>query len=287
MLHFFNNRVVFYTDISCRKDEIQPKINSIIYWENPADISFGTLLSKEQLNATANVSGTFIFIPAIGTKLNIGNNQDLKVFFKPTDNLIYNATSKTVKINVTSTTGIITDMDNNVYNTITIGTQIWMAENLKTTKYNDGEDIHLQTENWYAISQPMYCWYNNDEAMYKDKYGALYSWWAVITDKLCPVGYHVPTYTEFTVLTNYLGGDSIAGSKLQEICGFAAPLGGYRNRSGFLNVGSVGTLWSSSATNYDHPWCIHLYYNDSVVYKGYGGPYGNYWVGQSVRCIKN
>jgi uncharacterized protein (TIGR02145 family) len=288
-----NNKILFSIFIvigvfliltnSCKKDEIQPKIDPTITWENPADISFGTLLSEKQLNAIANVPGTFIYSPVIGTKLNIGSNHNLNVYFGPTDTIKYNAASKIVKINVTSTTGNVVDIDNNVYNTITIGTQIWMAENLKTTKYNDGEAIPLRTASWQAIYYPVYCWYNNDEAMYKDKYGALYNWYTVNTGKLCPIGYHVPTDTEFTTLTTFLGGDSIAGGKLQEISGFAAPLGGYRNWGGFLNLGSIGYWWSSSTYRSNFPWNRCLHFNDSIVYRYYGEPS----TGVSVRCIRD
>jgi len=84
----------------CKKDETVTKKDTVITWSNPADISFGTLLSATQLNATADVAGTFVYTPAIGTKLNEGINQDLKVDFTPTDATNYNNASKTIKINV-------------------------------------------------------------------------------------------------------------------------------------------------------------------------------------------
>jgi hypothetical protein len=88
----------------CKKDDTSTttKKDPIITWANPADISFGTLLSATQLNATADVPGTFVYTPVIGAKLNAGTNQDLKVDFTPTDVVTYNLASKTVKINVTA-----------------------------------------------------------------------------------------------------------------------------------------------------------------------------------------
>jgi len=88
-----------------------------------------------------------------------------------------------------------------------------MAENLKTTKLNDGTSIPLVTSSatWGTLSTPAYCWYNNDEASYKVTYGALYNWYTVNTGKLCPSGWHIPNDAEWTTLTNYLGGLSLAG----------------------------------------------------------------------------
>ncbi len=82
------------------------------------------------------------------------------------------------------TTTTVTDIDGNVYNTVTIGTQVWMVENLKVTKYNDGTAIPLVTTTWVGLLTPAYCYYDNDEAMHKNTYGALYNWYAVNTGKL-------------------------------------------------------------------------------------------------------
>ena len=81
----------------------------------------------------------------------------------------------------------LTDIDGNVYTLVTIGTQVWMVENLKTTKYNDGIGIPLITDNtaWKNTATPAYCWYDNDMSN-KNLYGALYNWYVVNTDKLCP-----------------------------------------------------------------------------------------------------
>ncbi|MDD4729737.1 MAG: FISUMP domain-containing protein, partial [Dysgonamonadaceae bacterium] len=99
----------------------------------------------------------------------------------------------------------VTDIDDNVYHTVTIGTQVWMVENLKTTKYNDGTSIPLVSDGtaWSNLATPGYCFYNNDAAN-KSTYGALYNWFTVNTNKLAPTGWHVPTDAESTTLENYL-----------------------------------------------------------------------------------
>jgi len=91
-------------------------------------------------------------------------------------------------------TGTVTDADGNIYNTVTIGTQTWMVENLKVTKYNDGTAIPLVTDNtaWSNLTTPGYCWYNNDAATNKNTYGGLYNFYTVNTGKLAPTGWHVP-----------------------------------------------------------------------------------------------
>jgi uncharacterized protein (TIGR02145 family) len=131
----------------------------------------------------------------------------------------------------TQTTGTsVTDIDGNVYKTVTINTQEWMAENLKTTRFNDGTPIHYaaEDEEWAGCvyydydgspvvcdSTPAYCWYNNDEFTYKQTYGALYSWFAADNGKLCPTGWHVPSDAEWLTLRDYLGGDMVVSGILK------------------------------------------------------------------------
>ena len=108
--------------------------------------------------------------------------------------------------------GLPKDGDGNEYDTVVIGTQVWLTENLKTTKYINGDPIPLITENttWTTFERGAYCWYNNDPD-YKDTYGALYNWYAAKLSKfLCPLGYHVPTMDEWTTLANY---DGCSGSR--------------------------------------------------------------------------
>jgi len=113
----------------------------------------------------------------------------------------------------------VKDIDGNVYNTITIGTQVWMAENLKTTKFDDSTAIPLRLDNkdWKALFTPAYFCYDNDENANINTYGALYNWYAVSTNKLCPAGWHIPDDAEWTTLIKKLkGGERVAGGKLKE-----------------------------------------------------------------------
>lgn len=148
-----------------------------------------------------------------------------------------NELSFTTPEDISGEKGTVTDVDGNVYQTIGIGSQFWIAENLKTTKYNDGTSIPLVTDNrdWSLLFTPAYCWYNNDEINNKITYGALYNWYTLNTGKLCPSGWHVPNNTEWAVLASYLGGPEVAGGKMK-VPGtdyWNSPNTGATNSSGF------------------------------------------------------
>jgi uncharacterized protein (TIGR02145 family) len=195
----------------------------------------------------------------------------------------------------------VTDIDGNVYKTVKIDNQVWMASNLKTTKYNDGTTIPLVTDNstWNDLITPGYCWYNNDAIANKSIYGALYNWYTVKTGMLCPTGWHVPTDLEWMALTNYLEGWSVSGGKLKETgtshwrspntaatneMSFAAVPGGARGDSGgFGNLGDFGFWWSSSEYSTTNAWYRNMGYDYSdVVRLNYNKLYGF-----SVRCLRD
>jgi uncharacterized protein (TIGR02145 family) len=197
--------------------------------------------------------------------------------------------------------GTVSDYDGNIYSTVHIGNQIWMAENLKTTKYSDGTSIPLVTDDtaWINLSTPGYCWYNNNDAA-AQTYGALYNWYTVNMGNLCPTSWHVPTDAEWTTLTDYLGGDNVAGGKLKETgtthwespntgatneTGFTALPGGYRNSldGGFGGLGYQGTWWSASEGSSSSAWRRRLNSDGSDVDRFRY----NYEFGFSVRCIKD
>ncbi len=208
-------------------------------------------------------------------------------------------------------TAPVLDLDGNTYDTVKIGTQTWMKQNLKTTKLNDGTSIALVTDvaAWSSLSSPGYCWYNNDETANKNIYGALYNWYTVSTGKLCPSGWHVPTDSEIKTLEMYLGLTQIQadatnrrgtdqGNKLKEAgtIHWSAPSVG-TNSSGFTALpggardyyGSFGTLtihspwWSSTELDASTAWLRSLYYTYADIYRGSD----NKKYGFSVRCLKN
>jgi uncharacterized protein (TIGR02145 family) len=184
---------------------------------------------------------------------------------------------------------------------VTIGTQIWMKENLKTTKYNDETNISNITDNtaWSNLTSPAYCYYDNDAATQKNIYGALYNWYAVNTGKLCPTGWHVPSDVEWTTLTTYLGGESVAGGKLKETgtilwvspntgatneSGFTALPGGCRNDLGGCTYnGQYGYWWSSSEyDSFKGKWRLMGYDHADII------PHNNTKnYGFSIRCLRD
>ena len=206
------------------------------------------------------------------------------------------------ELTFTSAALTVSDVESNIYNVVLIGSQLWLQENLKTTKYNDGTSIPNVTDDalWSSLSTDAYCWYNNDAATFKDTYGALYDWYAIKTGKLCPTGWHVPTEDEWTTLKYYLGDESVAGGKLKEVgtthwispntgadnsTGFTALPGGYRSHitGAFSDIGLIGSWWSSTAEG-------------SAVIRGREMAYDNAYLsfsyiiadsGNSVRCVKD
>lgn len=204
------------------------------------------------------------------------------------------------------TYGSVSDIDGNVYKTIQIGTQLWMAENLKTTKFNDGTVIPNIPDNleWNNLTTPGYSWYNNDAASYKTTFGALYNWYAVSTDKICPTGWHVPVDSEFKPLTDYLGNSS--GESMTEtgnnhwlnyvtdatnVSGFTGLPGGLRYYDSnstpevsFVGIGETGLWWSASENGALGSY-RQLSWEDYFI-SFYQGP-ANKVFGMSVRCIKN
>jgi uncharacterized protein (TIGR02145 family) len=197
--------------------------------------------------------------------------------------------------------GIVKDIEGNTYKTTKISDQVWITENLKTTKLNDGTDIPnvaLNTE-WTYLTTPGYCWYNNDAATYKDVYGTLYNWFTVNTGKLCPTGWHVPTDTEWYTLITNLGGSEFAGGRLKETgtthwaspntgatneSGFTALPGGRRNEYGsFSNIGQFGYFWSSTQDGSSGAWFIYVHYKGDDVQRTSLGKESGF----SVRCLKD
>lgn len=197
----------------------------------------------------------------------------------------------------------VSDIDGNIYETIVIGTQTWMTENLKTTKYNDGTPIPniVDDATWASLTTGAYGDFGNVPSN-SIIYGKLYNWYVVASSNpknVCPVGWHVPSDIEWTTLTNWLGGESVAGGKLKESgtahwvntsisvtneSGFSALPGGYRDYSGpSFDIGDWGYWWSSTEYTTGQAW-------NRIMYSGYLSVLrsdNNRNIGYSVRCLKD
>jgi uncharacterized protein (TIGR02145 family) len=196
---------------------------------------------------------------------------------------------------------LVKDASGNSYKTMKIGNQVWMAENLKTEQYSNGELIPNIQDNslWGSFIKGALCHYDNlnqnDEV-----YGKLYNWYAVADPRnVCPIGWHVPTDAEWTELTDYLGGLEVSGGKMKKmglqywqrpnsdasnLSGFSGLAGGNRNNNGpFYNIGKFGYWWSSSESEKSSAWYSYLNYNSGSSFKSSL----NKQNGFSVRCIRD
>jgi uncharacterized protein (TIGR02145 family) len=270
-------------------------------------ISFGTATGNAAVSYVKSVTNS------VSTQKQKSNKSLVSMQYTTGDRLLFKAVSgnyatvstlvPTGNSTVTSNFVDCTDGDGNHYATVTIGTHVWMAENLKTTKYNDGSDISLVTDpTAWTTAGAAYCWYNNDIAN-KDIYDALYNWFAVDPSSNggknpAPAGWHVPSDNEWTTLITFLG-ESIAGGKMKETgtahwtninagatneSGFTALPGGSRFMDGtFESVGGDGFRWSSTAYDASKVWIRSLRYNYTYTLR-YNCPEND---GFSVRCVQN
>lgn len=196
----------------------------------------------------------------------------------------------------------VTDIDGNIYKTVKIGAQIWMAENLKVTHYRNGDPIPNATENatWVDLTTGAWCNYNNDDAL-GTKYGKLYNFYAIADVRnIAPIGWHVATDAEWTELTTGLGGENVAGGKLKEAgtqnwkspnigatneTGFDALPSIYQfdNDGSFYLVGDCSYWWTATDNGTSEPYFRNLDPNDSHVYRESSGMA----YGFSVRCVRD
>jgi uncharacterized protein (TIGR02145 family) len=244
---------------------VDPLISRGICWNTSADPTISNSKTTETgglgtftSNITSLTPNTTYYVRAYGTNI-AGTGYGNELIFK-------------------TYTGTVTDIELNSYNTVTIGTQVWMAENLKTTKYNDGTALPNITDNyaWGALTTGAYCDFSNSPSN-SITYGRLYNWYTVDntatkvmsngSKNICPTSWHVPTDAEWTTLTTYLGGESVAGGKLKETgtthwtspntgasneTSYTALPGGYRvftfrtNSGLYGGKGAIGYWWSST-----------------------------------------
>lgn len=197
--------------------------------------------------------------------------------------------------------GTVSDIDGNIYHTITIGSQVWLAENLRTTRYRNGDPIEKISNNsrWSSTVNGAFCDYENDNTNFI-KYSYLYNWYAVADSRnIAPAGWHIPSDEEWARLINFLGGERIAGGKLKESgidhwatrttgatneSGFTALPGGYRfNDGSFYYISYQAYWWSATPYSDSDAWFRNVF-NDkiSVTRDTFGKN-----LGFSVRCIKD
>jgi uncharacterized protein (TIGR02145 family) len=194
----------------------------------------------------------------------------------------------------------VADIDGNVYRTVVIGDQVWFGENLKTTRYEDGDPIPETTgeTEWLNLTGGAYCKFENDPANV-GVYGLLYNWYAVQDSRnVCPAGWHVPTYGDWTALVDFLEGESEAGGILKEKgtshwkspntgatddYGFTALPSGYRSGGMFREPGYYAVFWSATEADATDGHMLDLISSSSQAYLEEAFKIDGY----SVRCIKD
>jgi len=283
------------------------------------------LLSNGKSTGTANIVKISNNFQAVAEKKSIMNSKgvegNVNMTYTSGERLKFTAVSgnnKTVMTEIPTANKTVTftfaeckDGENNYYPVVQINTSLWMAENLKTTNYNDGTAIPNISDNteWAALTTGAYSDYNNTPAN-STTYGRLYNWYVVDNNaatkvasnggkNVCPTSWHVPSDAEWTTLTTFLGGVSVAGGKLKETgtthwkapntgatneTGFTALPGGYRYFSGSYNyIVDFGYWWSSTEQSTTTAWFRYMYWANTYVNRDYNI---KKW-GFSVRCVRD
>jgi uncharacterized protein (TIGR02145 family) len=277
-----------------------------ICYNTTSDPTINNFLTKE-----GDSSGEFI---SNLTGLNPGTKYYYKAYAINEKGTSYGSTYSFTTIPTT-----VNDVENNVYKVVQIGAQVWMAENLKTTKFNDNADIPLKEDYtvWNNLTSPAYCWCDNEKTTYKDIYGALYNWYTVNDGKLCPKGWHVPDATDWTTLENYLINNgynydgTTTGNKIakalasitgwnsslttgavgntdypakRNVTGFGALPGGNRSSGGlFMESGDICVWWSSSEYNTNEAICRTMGYSHEYIERSNDSKSS----GKSIRCVRD
>lgn len=282
MLQLFYH--VMVAQVAVNTDGSQPNSSAML---DVKSINTGMLIPR----MTASQRTTNISSPAVGLLV---YQTDAPAGF-----YYYNGTKWVGLSDLGSISGCI-DYDGNAYPTFMIGTQEWMGENLRVTHYRNGDAIPNVTDNttWAGLTSGAHCWYNNDPSV-NAKYDILYNWFTISDNRnLCPVGWHVPSDAEWTMLITYLGGEVVAGGKMKSVSalwnspntdatnnsGFSGLPGGGRYSSGIFNlIGYYGYWWSATENNASNAWGRYLFYNSSDVNHGnYSKTYGF-----NVRCVRD
>jgi uncharacterized protein (TIGR02145 family) len=264
---------------------------------NPTTSNFKTSNTGKpgkQVDFTSQLSG-----------LSSGTKYYVRAYAITTEKTIYST-----EINFTTTE--LKDIENNIYKTVTIGTQIWMAENLKTKKYRNGDTIGTTNPAAKDISaeiSPKHQWAYEGSETNGATYGRLYTWYAATDARnICPTGWHLPTEGEFEIMVIYLGGPNITGSttnaaggKMKETgtlhwnnpnadatnsSGFSAVGSGARNSTNFYDIGRQAYYWTSTPTEFSEDYnanAFDLTATSTYIQDQSWGKERGY----SVRCIKD
>lgn len=208
-----------------------------------------------------------------------------------------------VILSTSTAQSVVKDIDGNTYKTIKLGNQEWFAENLKVKHYQNGDAIPNLTDSkqWGKATTGAYCTYNNCTSVGNDTANILlYNWYTVVDNrKMCPLGWHVPTDADWTILITFLGGDKVAGGKMKEAgtIHWKAPNNGATNESGFTalpfgarslkgsfkNIGTTGGFWSSTEYETLNGWHRNLNFSYPFIMRDINAKA----VGLSVRCVKD
>lgn len=207
-------------------------------------------------------------------------------------------------LNPDLTYGSVMDVDGNKYATIQIGNQEWMAENLRTTRYSNGDTLSHCIENWrwYSITTGAWCNYNNDPS-YDALYGKLYNWTTTVDPRnICPQGWHAPSNEDWTTLINFLGGTVVAGKKMKSTIqahwlgtngeatnesGFSAlPSGGRASDGNFMLMSYRAPFWSTTESGSGNPWAsiAEIFWDNNGTYN-FSAENKKY--GYCIRCLKD
>jgi uncharacterized protein (TIGR02145 family) len=240
-----------------------------------------TIAGNKIFTGKVSVNAPTVSTDAVNKAYVDGLKQQIKLL---EDNLIAAGTYK------------LADIDGNQYNVVKIGKQLWMKENLRTRRYNDGTPIPKVPDynNW----PDAYYWYNNDSVTY-NIYGPLYNFYVIENDhNVCPAGWHVPSKQEWITLKIYLGSDTLVGGKMKEVgtthwlvpntsatneSGFSAIPGGLGYDGYFQYIGMYACWWSSSIDSYEKSYYEMLSYKSSrfIEHSGYNE------FGYSIRCLRD
>ena len=215
-------------------------------------------------------------------------------------NEVGTAYSNQIKLTTNTASTTISDIEGNTYNTINIGNQIWMTSNLSTSRFRNGVYIPyiLNSTQWATTKSPALSFYNHDNN-FESNYGKQYNWYAVADPQgLCPIGWHIPSNNEWTILSDFLGGLNVAGGKMKATgtqfwsfpsngnnsSGFTGLPGGFRNVDGTFGIlGYNGFWWSATDENEQKAFNRSIIYTDNVLSVGSSSKNQGF----SVRCLKD